>query len=43
LANTFLGQAFIDWLISTDGQKAIGDDTINGESLFFANAVQPGA
>jgi tungstate transport system substrate-binding protein len=33
-----LGQAFIDWLVSTEGQKAIGDYKINGEQLFFPNA-----
>ena len=32
------GQAFIDWLISADGQKAIGDFRIGGEQLFFPNA-----
>jgi tungstate transport system substrate-binding protein len=32
------GQVFIDWLISTEGQKAIGDYTINGQQLFFPNA-----
>ena len=37
------GQAFIDWLISPDGQKAIGDYKINGDVLFFPNAQQPGA
>ena len=38
-----LGQAFIDWLISADGQKAINDYKINGQQLFFANATVPGA
>ncbi len=33
-----LGQIFIDWLISADGQKAIADYKINGEQLFFPNA-----
>jgi len=37
------GQAFIDWLISPDGQNAIGDYKMNGEVLFFPNAQQPGA
>ena len=37
------GQAFIDWLVSPEGQTAIGDYKINGQSLFFANAGQPGA
>jgi tungstate transport system substrate-binding protein len=38
-----LGQAFIDWLISPEGQKAINDYRINGQQLFFANATAPGA
>ena len=38
-----LGQAFIDWLISGEGQKAINDFKINGQQLFFANAAVPGA
>jgi tungstate transport system substrate-binding protein len=33
-----LGQAFIDWLISPQGQQAIADYKINGEQLFFPNA-----
>ena len=32
------GQAFIDWLVSPDGQKAIADYRIGGEQLFFPNA-----
>ena len=32
------GQAFIDWLVSSEGQKAIADYTINGEQLFFPSA-----
>ena len=32
------GQAFIDWLVSAEGQKAIADYKINGEQLFFPNA-----
>jgi tungstate transport system substrate-binding protein len=38
-----LGQAFVDWLISPEGQKAIADYKINGEQLFFPNANVPGA
>src|SRR5262249_7258711 len=38
-----LGQAFIDWLVSPEGQKAIADCQINGEQLFFPNASAPGA
>ena len=37
------GQMFIDWLVSPEGQKAIGDYRVNGQQLFFANATQPGA
>jgi tungstate transport system substrate-binding protein len=35
-----MGQAFIDWVVSADGQKAIADYKINGEQLFFPNAKQ---
>jgi len=38
-----MGQAFIDWLVSPDGQKAIADYRIGGEQLFFPNAEQLGA
>jgi len=38
-----LGQAFIDWLISATGQKAIADYKIDGQQLFFPNADRPGA
>jgi tungstate transport system substrate-binding protein len=38
-----LGQAFIDWLISPEGQKAIADDKIEGEQLFYPNADDPNA
>jgi tungstate transport system substrate-binding protein len=38
-----LGQAFIDWLISPEGQKAIADYKIDGQQLFFPNATVPGA
>lgn len=37
------GQAFVDWLVSAEGQKAIADYKINGEQLFFPNANEPGA
>jgi len=33
-----MGQAFVDWLISAEGQRAIADYKINGEQLFFPNA-----
>src|SRR5579885_1719884 len=38
-----LGQQFIDWLISPDGQKAIADYKIGGEQLFYPNAGEHGA
>jgi tungstate transport system substrate-binding protein len=38
-----LGQAFINWLISPEGQKAIADDKIEGEQLFYPNADDPNA
>jgi tungstate transport system substrate-binding protein len=37
------GQAFIDWLVSPEGQKAITDYKIGGQPLFFPNATAPGA
>jgi tungstate transport system substrate-binding protein len=37
------GQAFIYWLISRAGQKAIADYKIDGQQLFFPNANVPGA
>jgi tungstate transport system substrate-binding protein len=37
------GQAFIDWLVSPDGQAAIAAYEIDGEQLFFPNAGEPGA
>jgi tungstate transport system substrate-binding protein len=33
-----LGQAFIDWVVSPDGQNAIASYKIGGEQLFFPNA-----
>ena len=36
------GQAFIDWILSADGQAAIRGYQINGQQLFFPNGV-PGA
>jgi tungstate transport system substrate-binding protein len=38
-----LGQQFIDYLISPEGQNAIANYKINGEQLFFPNASEPGA
>jgi tungstate transport system substrate-binding protein len=31
------GQAFVDWLISPEGQQAIADFKIDGQQLFFPN------
>jgi tungstate transport system substrate-binding protein len=40
---TELGQMFVDWVISPEGQKAIADYKINGAQVFVPNAGQPGA
>jgi tungstate transport system substrate-binding protein len=37
------GQAFIDWLVSPEGQQAIAGYKINGEQLFYPNAGDPSA
>ncbi|MFH1813145.1 MAG: substrate-binding domain-containing protein [Pseudomonadota bacterium] len=34
------GQAFIDWVVSAEGQAAIADYRIDGQQLFFPNAVK---
>ena len=36
-----LGQQFIDWLISPDGQQTIANYKIDGEQLFYPNANDP--
>lgn len=33
-----LGQTFVDWLLSAEGQAAIAEYRINGKQLFFPNA-----
>ena len=38
-----LGQEFIDWLVSPDGQQTIASYKINGEQPFFPNATDPNA
>lgn len=38
-----LGQRFVDWLVSPEGQRAIAGYKINGEQLFYPNAGEPGA
>jgi tungstate transport system substrate-binding protein len=40
---TTLGQQFIDWLISPEGQTAIANYKINSNQLFYPNANDPGA
>jgi tungstate transport system substrate-binding protein len=40
---TELGQMFVDWVISPEGQKAIADYKINGAQVFVPNAGQPSA
>jgi len=37
------GQAFIDFLIGTAGQKAIAGFQVDGQQLFFPNATMPGS
>jgi tungstate transport system substrate-binding protein len=32
------GQAFIDWLLSDEGQSAIASYKLDGQQLFFPNA-----
>jgi len=38
-----LGQKFVDWLVSPQGQEAIAGYKINGEQLFYPNADDAGA
>ncbi len=38
-----LGQQFIDYLISPEGQKAIAGYKVDGKQLFYPNASDPGA
>jgi tungstate transport system substrate-binding protein len=35
------GQAFVDWVVSRDGQSAIAGYKIDGQQLFFPDASQP--
>ncbi len=37
------GQAFIDWVVSPEGQKTIAEYRIGGEQLFYPNAYEAGA
>ena len=38
-----LGEDFVNWLISPEGQKTIANYKIDGEQLFYPNASDPGA
>jgi len=38
-----MGQALIDWVVSSEGQKAIAEFKIGSEQLFFPNANDAGA
>lgn len=35
------GQAFVDWLVSPEGQRTIADYKVEGEQLFFPNPAGP--
>ncbi|MCX7169412.1 MAG: extracellular solute-binding protein [Proteobacteria bacterium] len=35
-----LGQAFVDWVVSAEGQQTIADYKIGGQQLFFPNATR---
>ncbi|XDB00122.1 extracellular solute-binding protein [Sulfitobacter sp. LCG007] len=35
-----LGQQFVDWVISPEGQQAIADYKVDGQQLFFPNAAE---
>jgi tungstate transport system substrate-binding protein len=37
------GQAFVDWLVSSEGQAAIAGYKIEGQQLFFPNAEKKGS
>jgi tungstate transport system substrate-binding protein len=37
------GQAFVDWLISPEGQQAIAGYKIDGQQLFFPDAEKKGS
>ncbi len=38
-----LGQQFVDWVISKEGQQVIADYKIDGQQLFFPNAAPSGS
>jgi tungstate transport system substrate-binding protein len=33
-----MAQAFVDWLVSADGQQAIANYRLKGQQAFFPNA-----
>ncbi|MEQ8374222.1 MAG: sulfate transporter, partial [Roseibium aggregatum] len=33
-----LGQQFVDWVLSKEGQQAIADYKVDGQQLFFPNS-----
>ena len=33
-----MGQSFVDWVVSPEGQKVIADYKIGADQLFFPNA-----
>ncbi|MCB1835924.1 MAG: substrate-binding domain-containing protein, partial [Geminicoccaceae bacterium] len=36
------GQAFVDWILSNEGQDAIAAYRVDGQQLFFPNAASRG-
>jgi tungstate transport system substrate-binding protein len=38
-----LGEQFVDWVVSKDGQQVIADYKIDGQQLFFPNAAPSGS
>jgi tungstate transport system substrate-binding protein len=38
-----LGQSFVDWIISPEGQASIAGYKIDGQQLFFPDAEKKGA
>ena len=38
-----LGQTFIDWILSSEGQQAIADYKLDGQQLFFPNGQKAGS
>jgi tungstate transport system substrate-binding protein len=38
-----LGQIFVDWIVSKEGQDAIAGFTLDGAQVFFPNADSAGS